>query len=95
MNGEMKSRGTTILVLGIVGVVCCGLCAPIAWYLGSDELKRIAAGTAPASGESTAKVGKILGIIGTILLILSLVWIFFAGGMAVLQGMSGMAGAGN
>ncbi len=93
MNAETKSRGTTVLVLGIVGVVCCQLCAPIAWYLGADELKRIAAGQAPASGENSARVGKILGIIGSILFVLSLLWIFFAGGMAVLQGMSGLAGS--
>ncbi|MGH9465341.1 MAG: DUF4190 domain-containing protein [Thermoanaerobaculia bacterium] len=92
MNGEMKSRGTTILVLGIVGVVCCQLCAPFAWYMGSAELKRIAAGQAPASGESSARVGKILGIIGSVLMVLSMLWIFFAGGMAVIQGLRGAGG---
>jgi uncharacterized membrane protein YjgN (DUF898 family) len=92
MTGELKSRGTTILVLGILGVICCGPLAPIAWYMGSAELARIAAGQAAASGETPARVGKILGIIGTVFLGLTVLWIFFAGGMAVLQGLAHMNG---
>lgn len=87
-SGGSSGRATTSLVLGILGVICCGLLAPVAWYLGSQELQAIAAGQAPAAGEGVAKAGKILGIVGSILLILSLVWIFFAGGMAVIQGLS-------
>ena len=87
---EKKSnRAMTSLILGILGIICCGLLAPVAWYMGSEELKAIRAGTAPAQNETTAKVGMILGIIGSILLILTLIWIFFAGGMAVLGGMTG------
>ena len=83
-------KATTALVLGILGVVCCGLLAPVAWYMGSKELEAIAAGQSPASGETSAKVGKILGIVGTVLLGLSVIWVFFAGGMAVLQGLGNM-----
>ncbi|MDX1502073.1 MAG: DUF4190 domain-containing protein [Thermoanaerobaculia bacterium] len=75
------------LVLGILSILCCGLLGPVAWYMGSQELKKIAAGTASAEGEGLSKAGMILGIIGTVLLVLSLLWIFFAGGMAVLQSM--------
>jgi len=84
-----NNRPTIILVLGILGIVCCGLLAPVAWFMGSAELKSIRAGAAPAAGEGLAKAGMILGIIGSVLLILSLLWIFFAGGMAILQGMGG------
>jgi uncharacterized membrane protein YjgN (DUF898 family) len=83
-----NNRPTIILVLGILGVVCCGLLAPVAWVMGSSELKAIQAGSSPASGEGLAKAGKILGIIGTVLLVLTVLWIFFAGGMAVLQSMN-------
>ncbi len=82
-----NSRPTVILVLGILGVVCCGLIAPVAWIMGSSELKSIRAGSSPASGEGLAKTGMILGIIGTVLLLFGLLWIFFAGGMAILQSM--------
>ena len=88
-GGGSSGRATTSLILGILGIICCGLLAPIAWYLGSQELQAIAAGQSPAGGEGLAKAGKILGIIGTVLLVLGVVWIFFAGGMAVIQGMSG------
>lgn len=82
-----SNRPTIALVLGIVGVVCCGLVAPVAWFMGSAELKAIRAGSAPAAGEGLAKAGMILGIIGTVLLLLVLLWIFFAGGMVILQAM--------
>ncbi|MFQ5525009.1 MAG: hypothetical protein ACE5GX_01980 [Thermoanaerobaculia bacterium] len=83
-----SNKPTIALILGILGIICCGLLAPVAWYIGSQELKAIAAGAAPAAGEGLAKAGMILGIIGTILLVLTLLWVFFAGGMAVLQGFS-------
>jgi uncharacterized membrane protein YjgN (DUF898 family) len=81
-----SNQAITALVLGILGIICCGLLAPIAWYLGNQELMAIREGRSPAAGEGLAKAAKILGIIGTVLLVLSLLWIFFAGGMAVLQG---------
>ncbi|HEV7786869.1 MAG TPA: DUF4190 domain-containing protein [Thermoanaerobaculia bacterium] len=76
------------LVLGILGVICCGLMAPIAWYIGSQELKAIQAGSSPAAGDGLARAGMILGIVGTILFGLSLIWIFFMGGMAVLSALA-------
>ena len=81
-----SNQAITALVLGILGIICCGLLAPIAWYLGNQELMAIREGRSPAAGEGLAKAAKILGIIGTVLLVLSILWIFFAGGMAVLQG---------
>lgn len=87
--GGGSGKAVTTLVLGILSIVCCGLLGPIAWVLGNGELKAIAAGTSPASNETMAKIGKILGIIGTVLMAVWLVWIFFAGGMAVLQGAMG------
>ncbi len=89
--GQQQSASTqaiTSLVLGILGIFCCGLLAPVAWYLGSQEVKAIREGRAPLAGEGLAKAGMIMGIIGTILFLLSLCWIFFAGGMAVLQGIA-------
>jgi hypothetical protein len=88
-----SSRATTSLVLGILGFLCCQLCAPFAWYMGKQELAAIRAGTSPASGEGSAKAGMILGLIGTILLILTLVWIFGFGGWAMIQAMRGAQGS--
>jgi hypothetical protein len=87
-------RATTALVLGIVGVICCTPLAPVAWYLGNAELAAIRAGTAPAAGEGSAKAGKVLGMIGTVLLILLAIWIAVVGvgtAMAVFQGIAEQA----
>ena len=81
-----SSNATTALVLGIISIVCCSLCGPIAWYLGNKELKAIKAGMSPIGGEGFAKVGMILGIIGTVLLALGIIWVIFMGGMAALSG---------
>jgi hypothetical protein len=89
--GQPQSASTqaiTSLILGILGIFCCGLLAPVAWYLGNQELKAIREGRSALAGEGMAKAGSILGIIGSILLVLSILWIFFMGGMAVLQGMA-------
>jgi hypothetical protein len=63
---------TTVLVLGIIGLFF-NILAPVAWVLGNQELEAIRAGRRPAAGESNATLGRILGMIGTGLLILGLV----------------------
>jgi hypothetical protein len=84
-----SSQAVTALVLGILGIVCCGLLAPIGWYLGNQEIRAIREGRSPATGEGLAKAAQILGIIGTVILVLTVIWIFFAGGMAVLSALAG------
>ena len=88
-----SSRATTSLVLGILGFVCCQACAPFAWYMGSQELKAIKSGQSTAAGQGFATAGMVLGVIGTILLVFALLWIFFFGGMAIIAAMSGAANA--
>lgn len=80
-----KSQATTTLVLGILGIVCCGVLAPIAWYLGKQELDAIRRGELPPAGEGSAKAGMILGIIGTILLGLGILWLLLLGGIGFLS----------
>jgi TRAP-type C4-dicarboxylate transport system permease small subunit len=63
-----RSQATTALVLGILGLVCCGILAPVAWYLGHQELEKIAAGRVSPENQGMAKAGQILGIIGTVIL---------------------------
>ena len=91
-SASASKEAVTALVLGILGIVCCGLVAPVAWYLGQNELRAIRLGQASAAGEGMAMAGRILGMIGTALLILGLVvrllWALFFGGMAALQGLS-------
>ncbi len=64
------SGATTALVLGILGLALCQLLAPIAWYLGAQAVKEIDASHGNLSGRSEANAGKIMGIIGTVLIVL-------------------------
>lgn len=64
---EEASNGNLILVLGIIGFFMSVL-SPVAWYLGNRELEAVGAGRRSPEGESNARVGRILGIIGTWLL---------------------------
>ena len=66
-------RGTLILVLGILGIVLCGPLAIAAWVMGVGDLKQIDAGTMDPAGRGTTQAGKICGIIGTILLIVTII----------------------
>ena len=67
------SPSTRVLVLSILGLLVCQLFSPVAWYVGHQELKAIRSGRSPGSDEWIAKVGMILGIVGTILLIAGLI----------------------
>ncbi len=89
---KASSRATTSLILGILGFVCCQLCAPFAWYTGQQETKAIKAGQSPAAGQGFATAGMILGIIGTIIMVFSLLWLFFFGGMAMISAMRQASG---
>jgi hypothetical protein len=78
-------RAITILVLAIVGLVCCPLTAPVAWVMGRQEVKAVQRGEAPAANHSLAQIGMVLGIIGTVMLAFGLLWLFALGGMAALS----------
>ena len=66
-------RGTLILVLGILSLVCCQICGPFAWWMGQADMSEMEAGQMDSEGKSLTQIGMILGIIGTVLLILSVV----------------------
>jgi hypothetical protein len=64
------SRGSTVLVLGILSLVLCTLLGPIAWSMGSEELRRIDLGQSPPAGRQGAIAGRICGIVASSLLML-------------------------
>jgi cytochrome c biogenesis protein CcdA len=82
-----SNRALTALVVGLVSVMtCCGLpLAPVAWYLGNQELRAIAEGRSPAAGNGMAMAAKILGMVGTLMMAMFVVWGVFLGGFVVLQ----------
>lgn len=71
------SQATTILVLGIIGIILCQVLGPIAWVMGNNELAAIDAGRRTPENRGTANAGRILGIIGTVLLTLSILAVIF------------------
>jgi predicted Zn finger-like uncharacterized protein len=94
-------RGTLVLILGIIAlagnvvVPGCAIVGPVAWILGNNDLKEMREGRMDPSGESHTNIGRILGMIATILLILGAVttcgffilWLVLAG--AIVGGAAG------
>ena len=66
-------QATTILVLGIVGLVLCGLAGPFAWVMGGKARKEIQASNGQIGGLQQVTIGWVLGIIASALLILGVV----------------------
>lgn len=66
-------RGTTILVLGILSLVVCAVCGPIAWIMANKDIASMEAGLMDPLGLDQTKAGRICGIIGTILFIVGLI----------------------
>ena len=69
------SQATTVLVLGILGIVICEVLGPFAWSMGNKEMQAIDAGRRPPENRGTANAGKILGIVSTVLLAIGIVFI--------------------
>ncbi len=70
---QNNSQPLIILLLGIFGFALCQICSPIAWVMGNNYMKECAAtGQRP---DQMAVIGRILGIIGTVLFGLTLVFV--------------------
>ena len=61
-------RGTTVLVLGILGLVVCQICGIIAWVMANKDIPKMEAGSMDPEGLGQTKAGKICGIISVVLL---------------------------
>ena len=66
-------QATTVLILGIVSIVVCGVAAPFAWVMGNRVVREIDASGGTLGGRSNAQVGRILGIVVTALMAATLV----------------------
>ena len=66
------------MILGIVSLVCCSLCGPVALFMSLGARKRIAASGGTIGGGGMATAGLILGILGTIVLVLGIIYVIFA-----------------
>ena len=66
-------KATTVLILGILGLVACQLAGPFAWVMGNRVVQEIDASNGAIGGRSSANAGRICGIVASVLLILSVV----------------------
>lgn len=73
MSSQRSSNATIILVLGILSLICCGLLGPVAWIMGNNALRDIDAGLGNPNDRGLVVAGRILGIIGTVLMILGII----------------------
>lgn len=67
------SHAVLALVLGIVGLLGLTVLSPFAWALGGGEVRGVDAGRRDPRGRGMGSAGRILGIIGTVVLVLQLV----------------------
>lgn len=65
-------QATTVLVLGILGLLLCQVLAPFAWIMGGRVLREIDAAGGAIGGRGSVNAGRICGIIGTVMLALSI-----------------------
>lgn len=70
-------QSTTVMVLGILGLVMCQVASPFAWVMGKRSVAEIDASGGRLGGRGQAQTGYILGIVGTCLLGLGLVVLVF------------------
>ena len=61
-------QGTTVLVLGILSLVLCGILGPVAWIMGNKTLKEIDAQPGVYGNRGNVQAGRIIGIVATALL---------------------------
>ncbi len=79
-------RGGTVFALGLCSIFVMNIIlGPIAWVMGNNDLREMRAGRMDPEGESQTSTGRILGIIGTIIGIVSLLlvclWFVFVAAM--------------
>ena len=91
MKAPASSRATSALVLGILSITCTGLLTGIpAMILGSMELRAIKAGESPPAGEQNAKIGFVLGLVGTLLSALAILAFIAVIALGISLGASGV-----
>ncbi len=60
----VQQQGGTVLTYGVLGFLCCGIFAPVAWVTGNNALA--AYGSDDPGDRGTVQAGRILGIVGTV-----------------------------
>lgn len=74
-------KGMTVLVLGILSLVCCAPLGVAAWLMGNTALREIDAQPGRYGNRQLVQIGRILGIVGVVLFAFAVV--VFLGALAL------------
>lgn len=69
------SQAVLALIMALLGITMCQILCPVAWYLGQRELDGIDAGLRDPAKRDWAFASKLIGIIGTALMVLAVLFI--------------------
>lgn len=70
--GDPNPKAKQALILGILGILCCGPLSIVAFVFG-NQARDIAAQLPGNPGADNAKMGRILGIVGMVLMVLGII----------------------
>ena len=76
-------NGTAVLVVSLLGLVCCQILGPVAWIMGNSALNTL--NQYPGADQSQrglVTTGRIIGMVGTGLLVLCFL-------LGIISGISG------
>ena len=76
-------RGTTVVVLGIIGLLGIRVCGIIAWVMANKDNSKMLAGTMDPAGLQQTKGGKICGIISVCLIPVDIILIVVFAGLII------------
>jgi hypothetical protein len=86
-NHPSATTSLVLSLIGLVGVALCGgltlVLSPFAWRIGAKAVREIDANPGMYGGRDQANAGRIMGIIGTVLLVLGIIGILLLIGLAV------------
>jgi len=62
-------KATWSLIIGVISLFAFWFTSPVAWWMGKSALAEIDASGGRLGGRSVAQIGRVFGIIGTVLLV--------------------------
>lgn len=81
---QAPHRGVLILVLGILSWAVCIVFGPVAWFLGTRDIKEMDAGRMNADGRTLTQVGRCIGLAHCVLFgVLIIFFVVMSAGEAI------------
>ncbi len=68
-NPVEHPHATTVLLVGVLSLFCCGILGPVAWVMGKRALDEIEMSGGTIGGRSQVLVGYVVGIVGTVMMV--------------------------